>query len=116
MDDTTADAGIATPAPEWAAAIRQARDETGYRGPDVPPTVGGIRARLRGERHDEFDAELADVPDGALFEAFLYHWWTQALADNADGEEARQAAIVFADLATALHAEATQGARLNQPC
>lgn len=96
---------------EWAAAIRQARDETGYRGPDIPRTVGDIRSGLRDEHHEDFDAELADVADGAMFEVFLYHWWTQALADVAEGESARQAAVDFADLATALHATATSSGR-----
>ncbi|MFF4157369.1 hypothetical protein [Streptomyces sp. NPDC001678] len=111
MDDTTEDGVTAAPTPEWAVAIRQARDESGYRGPDVPHTVGGIRAHLREELHGEFDAELVTVPDGALFEAFLYHWWTQSLADIADDEEARQAAIDFADLATGLHAKASGSGR-----
>lgn len=48
------------------------------------------------------------------FEAFLNHWWTQALADSAPNEGARSQAIDFADLAVSLYARAVGGPTSTQ--
>ncbi|AJC57107.1 MULTISPECIES: hypothetical protein [Streptomyces] len=93
----------------WADAVRQAREGTGYAGEDIPRTVEGIRERVQADRWDEFDRELGTLGGGRAFEAFLNHWWTQALADTAPGTEAREIAIEFADLAVALYVRTEGG-------
>ncbi|MFK0294878.1 hypothetical protein ACIQU6_31000 [Streptomyces sp. NPDC090442] len=93
----------------WADAVRQAREATGYAGEDIPRTVDAVRGRLRANRREEFDQELGTLDAGGAFEAFLNHWWTQALADTALDSEARELAIEFADLTVALRVRAEGG-------
>ncbi|MEX2982046.1 hypothetical protein [Streptomyces sp. C36] len=94
---------------DWAAVCDQARQESGYSGPEPARTVDAIGAALRLDHRADFYAELGTLVDGAAFDVFLDHWWTQALADNARDEAAREAAIDFADLAVSLRARAADG-------
>lgn len=98
----------------WDEYLEEARQETGYTGPSVPRHLGGIRAVLKPERLVDLEGELATLEEGDAFEAFLDHWWTQALADsNADAEE-KERAIEFADLAISLRARAVSSAGYTQ--
>ncbi|MEW1658602.1 MULTISPECIES: hypothetical protein [unclassified Streptomyces] len=94
---------------DWTGAVDQAREATGYAGEDIPRTVDAVRERLRADRRQEFDEELGALDGGGAFEAFLNHWWTQALADATLDDEAKEAAIEFADVAIALHVRAEGG-------
>ncbi|MGW6362327.1 hypothetical protein ACWFR5_46000 [Streptomyces sp. NPDC055092] len=64
---------------------------------------------LRLDHRADFYAELGDLSDPGAFDAFLNHWWTQALADSTTDEETRRAAIDFADVAVSLYARAVGG-------
>ena len=79
---------------EWQNAVTEARETTGFTGEVVPRTVEGIGAALRIDRRTEFYAELGALGDPGGFEAFLNHWWTQALADSAPDEDAHQPGVV----------------------
>ncbi|MEU5239733.1 hypothetical protein ACH4UR_25250 [Streptomyces lydicus] len=94
---------------DWADAVEQAGEATGYAGEVVPRAVEPIRAHLRAGRHREFDLELGALSQGGAFEAFLDHWWTQALADTALDADARELAVEFADLAIALRVRSEGG-------
>ncbi|WP_275461383.1 hypothetical protein [Streptomyces noursei] len=91
---------------QWARATGQAREATGYAGEDIPRSVEAVRERLRADLRQELDQELGALDGGGAFAAWLNHWWTQALADAALDDEAREAAIGFADVAVALHVRA----------
>ncbi|MFS8199390.1 hypothetical protein ACLVWQ_11955 [Streptomyces sp. CWNU-52B] len=93
----------------WSEILQEAREALGFAGQVVPRNLEGIRAAVRPDRLPDLDAELATLSEGSAFEAFLDHWWTQALADTAGDADAKALAIDFADLATALRAKATGG-------
>ncbi|KUO19688.1 hypothetical protein [Streptomyces dysideae] len=99
---------------EWQHAVAEAREATGFTGAVVQRTVEGIGAALRLDHRAAFYAELGTLSGSGGFEAFLNHWWTQALADSAPGEEAREQAIDFADVAVSLYARATGGPTSTQ--
>jgi hypothetical protein len=87
----------------WTEAVRRAREELGYPDPGIPRTVAGVRDVLRRDLRDAFDADLGAMSQGITFEVFLDEWWTQTVVDAAgDDEDAREAALEFADLAVAL--------------
>ncbi|MFH8615014.1 hypothetical protein ACH4E8_08035 [Streptomyces sp. NPDC017979] len=94
---------------DWAGAVREAQEATGFRGEVVVRTVEAVRKAVSAARHAEFDQELGALDGGGAFDAFLDHWWTQALADVAPTEDAREHAIDFADLAISLHVRAKGG-------
>ncbi|MFE7276034.1 hypothetical protein [Streptomyces sp. NPDC057623] len=94
---------------EWQNAVAEARQATGFTGGVVQRTVGSIGAALRLDRRADFYSELGALADSGGFEAFLNHWWTQALADAAPDGEAREQAIDFADVAVSLFARAVGG-------
>ncbi|WP_323450272.1 hypothetical protein [Streptomyces yaizuensis] len=94
---------------DWDSAVREAREATGFRGEVTGRTIAAVRAEVRADRREEFDSELGALGGGGAFEAFLDHWWTQALADAANDEEAREHVIEFADLAIALRVRAEGG-------
>ena len=98
----------------WTVAVRQAQEELGYPDPGIPRTVGGIRGVLRHGLRDAFDADLGAMSQGITFEVFLDEWWTQTVVDAAgDDEDAREAALEFADLAVALRISASGGPTLS---
>jgi hypothetical protein len=97
----------------WPGAVRQAAEELGYRGADVPRTVAGILGALHAKRRDAFQADLAALSHGIAFEVFLDQWWTQAVVDAAPDEHAREAALEFADLAVAYRISAGDGPTLS---
>ncbi|MGW5210487.1 hypothetical protein ACWEQO_04530 [Streptomyces sp. NPDC004051] len=101
-------------AAEWWEAVTEAREATGFTGEAVPRTVDGIGAVLRIDRRAEFYTELGALGDADGFDAFLNHWWTQALADAAPHKDAREQAIDFADAAVSLHARLTDGPTATQ--
>ncbi|MER6916025.1 hypothetical protein ABT354_30490 [Streptomyces sp. NPDC000594] len=94
---------------DWAGALEEAREATGYSGEIIPRTVGAVRSAVRPGRHAEFDRELGALDRGAAFDVFLDHWWTQALADSALDEDSQELALEFADLAVALHVRGQGG-------
>ncbi|MFC4501354.1 MULTISPECIES: hypothetical protein [Streptomyces] len=96
-------------AAEWQNTLTEAREATGFTSEVVPRTVDGVGAALRLDHRADFYTELGALADSGGFEAFLNHWWTQALADTAPDEEAREQAIDFADVAVSLYARATGG-------
>ncbi|MBV1936753.1 hypothetical protein KUF83_09285 [Streptomyces sp. BV286] len=98
----------------WSEILQEAREAVGFTGRVVPRNLEGIRAALRPDRLPDLDAELATLSEGAAFEAFLDHWWTQSLADTATDADAKALAIDFADLVTALRAKATRGGAYTQ--
>lgn len=57
---------------------------------------------------------MGSLSDPGRFDAFLNHWWTQALADSATEEETRQSAIDFAEVAVSLYARAMGGPASTQ--
>ncbi|MFF8845812.1 hypothetical protein ACF08N_24350 [Streptomyces sp. NPDC015127] len=93
----------------WGDFLEEARQDLGFTGQVVPRTVEGVRAALLPGRLPEFGAELGTLSEGVEFEAFLNHWWTQAMADSVQDEEGKESAIEFADLAVALRARAAGG-------
>ncbi|MER6997579.1 hypothetical protein [Streptomyces sp. NPDC000410] len=86
----------------WSEILEEARQDLGFTGEVVPRNLKGIRAALKPERLADLDAELSALSEGAIFDAFLDAWWTQALADSASSVEDRERAIDFADLAISL--------------
>jgi hypothetical protein len=99
---------------EWQRAAGEAREAMGFTGEDLPRTVDAIGAALRLDHRGEFYAELGTLADAGRFDAFLNHWWGQALADSATDEETRQAAIDFADATVSLYARAVGGPTSTQ--
>ncbi|MDT0441690.1 hypothetical protein [Streptomyces johnsoniae] len=99
MNDEEGTAGVTS---AWSHAVEEARQQLGFPDPGVTRSVAGVAAALRPERRTEFRAELEALSEGVAFEVFLDHWWTQALADAAPGEEAREETLAFADLAVSL--------------
>lgn len=99
---------------QWQNAVTEAREATGFAGGVVPRTVDGIGTALRLDHRAGFYTELGTLADSGSFEAFLNHWWTQALADSAPDEDAREQAIDFADVAVSLYARATDGPTVTQ--
>ncbi|MFL1901383.1 hypothetical protein ACJWDR_20040 [Streptomyces tauricus] len=98
----------------WSDILQEAREAVGFGGEVVPRNLEGIRAAVRSDRLPDLDAELATLSEGSAFEAFLDHWWTQALVDAAPDADAQALAIDFADLATALRAKSAEGGTLTQ--
>jgi hypothetical protein len=96
-------------AAEWQVAVAEAREANGFTGEVVQRTVDGIGAALRLDHRADFYTELGALTDSGSFDAFLNHWWTQALADSASDEETRRAAIDFADVTVSLYARAVGG-------
>ncbi|MBH1938406.1 hypothetical protein I5Q34_29820 [Streptomyces sp. AV19] len=92
----------------WDRIVTEAREQTGYTGPIPGRTVAAIESALAEERHAAYRAELSRLGDGPGFEAFLDHWWVQAIADSAD-EDVREVAVDCADIAIALHVKAHPG-------
>ncbi len=99
---------------EWQTAVAKAREATGFTGEDISRSVNAIGEALRVDHRSDFYAELGSLSDPGRFDAFLNHWWTQALADSATDEETRQAAIDFADVAVSLYARAVGGPTSTQ--
>jgi hypothetical protein len=101
-------------AAEWQVAVAEAREASGFTGEVVQRTVEGIGAALRLDRRADFYTELGTLTDSGRFDAFLNHWWTQALADSATDKETRRAAIEFADVTVSLYARAVGGPTSTQ--
>lgn len=101
-------------AAEWQNAVTEARQATGFTGHVVQRTVDGIGTALRLDHRADFYTELGALSDSGRFEAFLNHWWTQALADSASDEDSREKAIDFADVAVSLYARFTDGPTATQ--
>lgn len=99
---------------KWQTAMTEAREATGFTDEVVQRTVDGIGTGLRLDHRADFYRELGALADSGGFEAFLNHWWTQALADSAPDEEARSRAIDFADVAVSLYARAVGGPTSTQ--
>ncbi|MDF3140692.1 MULTISPECIES: hypothetical protein [unclassified Streptomyces] len=99
---------------EWREAVAEARDAIGFTGEVVQRTVDGIGAALRLDHRADFYTELGALADSSGFDAFLNHWWIQALADSAVDGDAREQAIDFADVAVSLYARATGGPTSTQ--
>ncbi|WP_328502229.1 hypothetical protein OG828_23450 [Streptomyces sp. NBC_00457] len=99
---------------EWQDAVTEAQEATGFSGEVVPHTVDGIGSALRLDHRADFYTELGALADSGGFDAFLNHWWTQALADSAVDEDAREQAIDFADVAVSLYARAAGGPTTTQ--
>jgi hypothetical protein len=99
---------------EWQDAVAEAREATGFTDEVVERTVEGIGAALRLDHRADFYTELGTLADSAGFDAFLNHWWTQALADSAADEHAREQAIDFADVTVSLCARAAGGPTSTQ--
>jgi hypothetical protein len=98
----------------WPGAVEQAGEALGYRDPGVPRTVAGVRDALRPVHLDAFHEDLATLSQGISFEVFLDQWWTQAVVDRAGhDEDAREAALEFADLAVSLRISASSGPTLS---
>jgi hypothetical protein len=90
----------------WAEAVAGAKESLGYPDPRIDRTVAGVLGALRVEHRETCEADLAALSSGLGFEVFLDQWWTQAVVGGADGEEAREAALEFADLAVSLRIRA----------
>ncbi|MFE1881080.1 hypothetical protein [Streptomyces diastatochromogenes] len=101
-------------ATDWQDAVTAAQQATGFTSGIVPRTVDAIGAALRLDHRADFYTELGALGDSGGFEAFLNHWWTQALADSAPDEDAREQAIDFADIAVSLYARAAGGPTSTQ--
>jgi hypothetical protein len=101
-------------AAEWQTTVAEAREATGFAGRSIHRTVDAIGVALRLDHRADFYAELGALSDPGSFDAFLNHWWTQALADSASDEETRRAAIDFADVAVSLYARAVGGPTSTQ--
>ncbi|WP_328360114.1 hypothetical protein OG800_24000 [Streptomyces sp. NBC_00445] len=99
---------------EWQDVVAEALEATGFTGEVVQRTVDGIGAALRLDHRADFYTELGGLADSGGFDAFLNHWWTQALADSAVDEDAREQAIDFADVTVSLYARATGGPTTTQ--
>ncbi|WP_031484268.1 hypothetical protein [Streptomyces bicolor] len=99
---------------DWQNAVAAAREATGFAGSVVERTVDGIGSALRLDHRADFYTELGALADSGGFEAFLNHWWTQALADAAPDADAREQAIDFADVAVSLFARAAGGPTSTQ--
>ncbi|MCS0634581.1 hypothetical protein NX801_02660 [Streptomyces sp. LP05-1] len=91
----------------WQDSLKRAGDETGYRGPNVVRTIGGVGEALRVDRRAEFYQDVLRVSTGDEFDGVLNLWWPQAVIDVAEDP---QAAEDFADLALA-HYSMACGAR-----
>ncbi|MFI1569103.1 hypothetical protein ACH4ZX_39870 [Streptomyces sp. NPDC020490] len=101
-------------AAEWHNAVTEARQATGFTGDVVQRTVDGIGAALRLDHRAGFYTELGTLSDSGAFDAFLNHWWTQALADSAPDEDTREQAIDFADVTVSLYARSADGSTVTQ--
>ncbi|WP_405479716.1 hypothetical protein [Streptomyces sp. NBC_00009] len=101
-------------AAEWQTAVAGARETTGFAGKDIHRNVDAIGGALRLDHRAGFYVELGLLSDPEGFDAFLNHWWTQALADSATDEKTRRAAIDFADVAVSLYARAVGGPTSTQ--
>ena len=99
---------------KWQNAVTEAQQATGFTGDVLPRTVDGIGTALRLDHRAGFYAELGTLSDSGRFDAFLNHWWTQALADSAPDEHARAQAIDFADVTVSLYARFTDGPTASQ--
>ncbi|MGW0823899.1 hypothetical protein [Streptomyces sp. NPDC002845] len=99
---------------EWQTAVAEALEATGFTGTVVQRTVDGIGAALRLDHRVDFYTELGALADSGGFEAFLNHWWIQALSDSTADEEARERAIDFADVAVSLYARSAGGPTSTQ--
>ncbi|WP_328494867.1 hypothetical protein OHS59_20520 [Streptomyces sp. NBC_00414] len=98
----------------WSEILQEAREAVGFTKEVIPRNLEGIRAAVRPDRLTDLEAELAVLSEGSAFEAFLDHWWTQALVDLATDVDAQAVAIDFADLATALRAKSAGGGTFTQ--
>ncbi|KFF96722.1 hypothetical protein IQ62_34570 [Streptomyces scabiei] len=99
---------------EWQDAVAEAREVTGFTDEGVQRTVDGIGAALQLDHRAEFYTELGALSDSGGFDAFLNHWWTQALADSAADGDTREQAIDFADVTVSLYARAMGGPTSTQ--
>ncbi|UUU32558.1 hypothetical protein JIX56_23115 [Streptomyces sp. CA-210063] len=99
---------------EWQSTVAEAREVTGFNSVVVRRDIDGIGAALRLDHRAGFYAELGSLADSGGFEAFLNHWWTQALADSAPDEDARERAIEFADVTVSLYARSAGGPTSTQ--
>lgn len=99
---------------KWQDAVGEAREATGFAGEVVDRTVDDIGTVLRLDHRADFYTELGTLSDSGGFDAFLNHWWTQALADSAADENARAEAIDFADVTVSLYARAAGGPTATQ--
>jgi hypothetical protein len=99
---------------EWQDAVAEARDVTGFTGEVVQRTVDGIGTALRLDHRADFYTELGALADSGGFDAFLNHWWTQALADSTVDGDTREQAIDFADVTVSLYARGTGGPTSTQ--
>ncbi|MBZ9641956.1 hypothetical protein [Streptomyces sp. PSKA30] len=99
---------------EWQNAVAEAQEATDFKGDVVQRTVEGIGTALRLDHRAAFYTELGSLSDSGRFEAFLNHWWTQALADSAPDKGTREQAIDFADVAVSLYARAIGGPTSTQ--
>ncbi|MEV6168100.1 hypothetical protein AB0L99_07725 [Streptomyces sp. NPDC051954] len=99
---------------EWREAVAEAREATNFTGEVTQRTVDGIGTALRLDHRAAFYTELGALANSGGFEAFLNHWWTQAVADSAADGDAREQAIDFADVAVSLYARATGGPTSTQ--
>ena len=94
---------------EWQLSVVEARKATGFTGEDISRSINAIGEALRLDHRADFYAELGSLSDPGRFDAFLNHWWTQALADSATDEETCQSALDFADVTVSLYARAMGG-------
>jgi len=86
----------------WQASVNQAREETGYRGPDISRTPNAIGEALRIDRRTEFYNAVATAGDGNTFEGVVNLWWPQAVIDSAPEDPAAED---FIDLTFAHYAD-----------
>lgn len=86
----------------WQASVNQAREETGYHGPDIPRTPNAIGEALRLDRRAEFYNAVAAASDGNAFEGVINLWWPQAVIDSAAEDPAVED---FIDLTFAHYAD-----------
>ncbi|MFF1599608.1 hypothetical protein ACFVYV_19240 [Streptomyces mirabilis] len=101
-------------AAKWQNAVAEAQEATGFTGEIVRRTVAGIGTALRLDHRADFYAELGTLADSGGFEAFLNHWWAQALADSAPNGDAREEAVDFADVAVSVYARAVGDPTVTQ--
>ncbi|MEU6482949.1 hypothetical protein [Streptomyces sp. NPDC046887] len=92
--------------------MRRAREETGYRGPEVVRTVEGVGEALRVDERASFYRQLLAVGTGDEFDGLVNLYWPLAVIEVA---EDRQAAEDFADLALAYYSVACGSRRTQHP-
>jgi hypothetical protein len=94
----------------WQSCMDRAREETGYRGPDVAHTPKGIGEALRQDRRAEFYEAVANADSGFAFEGVLHLWWQQAVIDAAPQDPAAEdfISMCFAHYADERPAEPAQ--------